>query len=56
MRPFPLYTQHDAMDCGLTCLRMIAAHYGRTYSLEGLREKSHIKENQNISGKNISKK
>jgi ATP-binding cassette subfamily B protein len=30
------------MDCGPTCLRMIAAHYGRTYSLEGLREKSHI--------------
>lgn len=30
------------MDCGPTCLRMIAAHYGRRYSLEGLREKSHI--------------
>jgi len=30
------------MDCGPTCLRMIAAYYGRTYSLEGLREKSHI--------------
>ncbi|MDR1631282.1 MAG: peptidase domain-containing ABC transporter [Dysgonamonadaceae bacterium] len=40
--PFPLYTQHDAMDCGPTCLRMIAAHYGRRYSLEGLREKSHL--------------
>jgi ATP-binding cassette subfamily B protein len=30
------------MDCGPACLRMIAAHYGRVYSLEGLREKSHI--------------
>jgi ATP-binding cassette subfamily B protein len=30
------------MDCGPTCLRMVAAHYGRVYSLEGLREKSHI--------------
>jgi ATP-binding cassette subfamily B protein len=30
------------MDCGPTCLRMIAAHYGRVYSLEGLREKSHL--------------
>jgi ATP-binding cassette subfamily B protein len=38
----PSFIQHDAMDCGPTCLRMIAAHYGRIYSLEGLREKSHI--------------
>lgn len=38
MRKFPLYTQHDAMDCGPTCLRMIAAYYGRHYSLERLRE------------------
>ena len=30
------------MDCGPTCLRMVAAHYGRVYSLEGLREKSKI--------------
>ncbi|GHT75041.1 ABC transporter ATP-binding protein [Bacteroidia bacterium] len=39
---FPSYIQHDVMDCGPTCLRMIAAHYGRVYSLENLREKSHI--------------
>ncbi len=39
---FPHYTQHDAMDCGPTCLRMVAAHYGRMYSLENLREKSLI--------------
>lgn len=37
MKKFPLYTQHDAMDCGPTCLRMIAAFYGRYYSLERLR-------------------
>lgn len=42
MSKFPFYHQHDAMDCGPTCLRMIAAHYGRQYSLEGLREKSHF--------------
>jgi ATP-binding cassette subfamily B protein len=41
-KSFLSYTQHDAMDCVPTCLRMIAAHYGRKYSLEGLREKSHI--------------
>ena len=30
------------MDCGPTCLRMVAAFYGKHYSLEGLREKSFI--------------
>ena len=42
MKNFPLYTQHDVMDCGPTCLRMVAAFYGKRYSLEGLREKSSI--------------
>lgn len=42
MRPFPHYIQHDVMDCGPTCLRMVAAFYGKRYSLEGLREKSFI--------------
>ena len=42
MRHFPHFTQHDVMDCGPTCLRMVAAFYGRHYSLEGLREKSFI--------------
>ncbi|MCL2328600.1 MAG: peptidase domain-containing ABC transporter [Bacteroidetes bacterium] len=39
---FTAYQQLDAMDCGPTCLRMIAKHYGRTYSLQTLREKSFI--------------
>lgn len=42
MAKFPFYHQHDQMDCGPTCLQMIAAHYGRQYTLEGLREKSHF--------------
>lgn len=42
MRSVPHYIQHDAMDCGPTCLRMVAAFYGKCYSLEGLREKSFI--------------
>ena len=29
MGKFPFYQQLDAMDCGPTCLRMIAKHYGR---------------------------
>jgi ATP-binding cassette subfamily B protein len=39
---FPFYHQHDAMDCGPACLRMIAHAYGRRYSLEFLREHSNI--------------
>lgn len=42
MRRFPFYKQLDAMDCGPTCLRMIAKHHGKNYSLPFLREKSYI--------------
>ena len=41
-RKFPLYTQHDAMDCGPTCLRMVASYYGQRYSSQYLREKCFI--------------
>ena len=39
---FPHYRQLDAMDCGPTCLRMVAKYYGRSYTLESLREKSFL--------------
>jgi len=39
---FPVYQQLDAMDCGPTCLRMIAKYYGRHYSLQTLRENAFI--------------
>ncbi|HRI80030.1 MAG TPA: cysteine peptidase family C39 domain-containing protein, partial [Cyclobacteriaceae bacterium] len=42
MKTFPFYRQLDAMDCGPSCLRMIAAYYGRHHSLQYLRERSHI--------------
>ena len=42
MRKFPSYRQLDTMDCGPTCLRIIAAHYGRSWSLQTLRERCHI--------------
>lgn len=41
-RSFPLYIQLDSMDCGPTCLRMVARYYGRKYSLQYLREQSFI--------------
>ncbi|MCH8955782.1 peptidase domain-containing ABC transporter [candidate division KSB1 bacterium] len=39
---FPFYKQLDSMDCGPTCLRMIAKHHGKVYSLQYLRENSFI--------------
>jgi ATP-binding cassette subfamily B protein len=42
MPSFPFYKQLDAMDCGPTCLRMVARHYGKHFSLQTLREASHL--------------
>lgn len=42
MPQFPHFQQHDANDCGPSCLRMIAKHYGRNISMNYLREKSFI--------------
>lgn len=42
MGKFPFYKQLDAMDCGPTCLRMIARHYGKKFSVQQLREQSFI--------------
>jgi len=42
MSNFPHLTQLDAMDCGATCLRMIAKHYGKSFSNQFLRERSFI--------------
>lgn len=39
---FPHYHQPDAMDCGPTCLRMIARYYGKFYNIQTLRERSYI--------------
>lgn len=42
MRRFTYYKQLDKMDCGPTCLRMIAKYHGRNYSLQKLRELCEI--------------
>ncbi len=42
MQSFSHYKQLDQMDCGPTCLRMVAKHHGRKYTLESLRKKSGI--------------
>jgi len=42
MASFPFFKQLDSMDCGPTCLRMIAKYYGKSFNLQTLREKSFI--------------
>ena len=42
MKSFVYYQQPDQMDCGPTCLRMIAKHYGKNFSLQKLRDLSGI--------------
>jgi ATP-binding cassette subfamily B protein len=45
------YKQLDSMDCGPTCLRMVAKYYKKSYSLQALREKTQIgKEGVNLLG------
>ena len=36
------FPQLDSRDCGPTCLRMIAKHYKKNYSLQDLRKKANI--------------
>ena len=40
MKNFTIYIQPDTMDCGPTCLLMVAKHYKRTISLQKLRSHS----------------
>lgn len=42
MNKFYHYKQPDQMDCGPTCLRMVAKYYGKNFSLQKLREISGI--------------
>jgi ATP-binding cassette subfamily B protein len=41
---FPFYRQLNAMDCGPTCLRMIAKHYGKHYNADTFYQKSNKQE------------
>lgn len=38
MKKFPIYYQLDQMDCGATCLKMVAEYYGKTLPIERLRD------------------
>ena len=52
MRPFPHYFQYDNMDCGPTCVRIIAKYYGKEFTLQYLREHSYI-DREGVSLKGI---
>jgi len=40
MPKFPFYHQPDSKDCGPTCLKIIAKHYGKTLNIKTLRSLS----------------
>ncbi len=42
MSKFPFQKQMDAMDCGPSCLNMIARHYGRLLPMDELREQASL--------------
>lgn len=39
---FPFVKQPDAMDCGPACLKMVAAYYKKSLSIDSLRKKCYI--------------
>ena len=48
---FKLLKQKDSMDCGPTCLNMVASHYGKRYNIKFLRKNTQIgKDGVNLLG------
>ncbi|MCY0971138.1 cysteine peptidase family C39 domain-containing protein, partial [Chryseobacterium wangxinyae] len=39
-KKFPFYLQPDSKDCGPTCLRIVSKHYGKSISLQQIRNLS----------------
>lgn len=51
LKKFPFYKQFDQIDCGPTCLKMIAKHHGKSYTTEFLQTQSQLtKEGVSFSG------
>jgi ATP-binding cassette subfamily B protein len=38
MKKFPVCIQHDVMDCGVACIKMLTDYYGQSFSLNELKE------------------
>ncbi len=45
MRKFPFYQQAESKDCGPTCIKIVAKHYGRLVSTQQLRTLSETTRN-----------
>lgn len=45
LKKFPNYLQNDNKDCGPTCLKIIAKHYGKTLKIQDLRDYSETTRN-----------
>lgn len=51
MAAFLFFRQPGSMDCGPTCLQMVAKYYGKDYSLQLLRDRTQVgKEGVNLFG------
>ena len=42
---FPFYKQHDAMDCGPTCLKIITSFYGIDFHISDIRKLCDVTKN-----------
>jgi ATP-binding cassette subfamily B protein len=38
MNKFPIARQHDAMDCGAACVKMVSKFYGKEFALSHLKK------------------
>ncbi|MBE7441824.1 MAG: peptidase domain-containing ABC transporter [Flavobacteriales bacterium] len=52
MPKFPISRQPGAMDCGATCLKMISEFYGKKFSINFLKKKTHVSK-EGVSFANI---
>lgn len=51
MKKFPLFIQHDSMQCGIACLCMICKFFGRSISIETMANLCHAnKEGVSLMG------
>lgn len=50
---FPNFLQHDIMDCGPTCLKIICKYYGKDISLQKLRDLTFLSK-EGVSLKSLS--
>ena len=42
LKSFPLIRQHDSMQCGIACLRMLCQHYGSKAPLSQVEKLCHV--------------